>query len=134
MRKQKSPSTFKPWSSEESFRLLVESLTDYAIFMLDASGRVASWNKGAERQFGYTERDILGHPYSILFTPEDKLKDAPEKEMEEAARNGRALDRRFHVDKEGHKFFVDGTLSPMRDEFGRVSGYIKLIHRMSDNV
>jgi PAS domain S-box-containing protein len=134
MPKQKNHSVFKPWSSEESFRLLVENLSDYAIFMLDETGRIASWNKGAERQFGYSEQEIIGKPFGTLFTQQDKLTDEPKKEMEEAAAEGKALDRRFHVDKDGKKFFVDGTLTPMRDDFGRVSGYIKLIHRMSDSV
>ena len=123
---------FHPWSSEESFRYLVENIADYSIFMLDPQGRIASWNKGAERQFGFSEKEIIGKGFDVLFTEEDREKGEPQKEINMAKKEGRAPDRRFHLHKNGSKFFVDGTLVPMRDDFGNVSGFIKLIHKISE--
>ena len=132
--KSLSVAPFKPWSSEEAFRLLVESVPDYAIFTLDKFGKITSWNKGAERQFGYKEKEILGQHFSVLFTNDDIKKGAPQKEMEIASKQGKAPDKRFHVHKNGTKFFVDGTLTPMRDEMGKVCGFVKIIHKISENI
>src|SRR5918998_3855118 len=83
--------------SEERFRLLVEGVGDYAIFMLDPEGRVGTWNKGAQRLFGYTDEEIVGESASILFTPEDIQDGAPERELKKAEQEGRATDERWHV-------------------------------------
>src|SRR5918992_4687288 len=78
--------------SEERFRRLVEAAKDYAIFMVDAEGRVSTWNEGAERLFGYGEAEIVGEDGSLLFTPEDREVGAPERELGKARTEGRAED------------------------------------------
>jgi PAS domain S-box-containing protein len=81
-------------ASEERFRLLVEGVRDYAIFMLDPEGRVADWNTGAERLLGYGEAEMMGQHFALLFTPEDIRQGAPERELRKAVDEGRAEDER----------------------------------------
>src|SRR5215207_6778631 len=99
--------------SEERFRRLVEAAKDYAIFMTDADGRVTTWNEGAERLFGYGEGEILGEDGSVLFTPEDRRSGAPERELEKARTEGRAEDKRWHMRKDGSRFWASGFVRPV---------------------
>ncbi|HEV2911889.1 MAG TPA: PAS domain S-box protein [Pyrinomonadaceae bacterium] len=112
--------------SEELFRLMVESVKDYAIFATNIEGRVVSWNAGAERIFGYAEADILGRDCAILFTPEDIESGAPERELGNAATEGRAEDERWHVRKDGTRFFASGIVTPLKDDAGRLGGFVKV--------
>jgi two-component system, chemotaxis family, CheB/CheR fusion protein len=118
--------------AEERLRMLVESATDYAIFTLDKENRVTSWNKGAENIFGWKEKEILGKSGTILFTPEDRQKGVPEKEMETAARTGRAEDERWHIRKDSTLFFASGIMMQMRD--GEKSGYVKICRDQTERV
>jgi PAS domain S-box-containing protein len=111
---------------EELFRLMVESVTDYAIFATDMEGRVVSWNVGAERIFGYKEGEIVGHDASVIFTPEDIERRQPELELETAASQGRAEDERWHVRKDGSRFWARGIMTPLRDEAGNLRGFVKV--------
>jgi PAS domain S-box-containing protein len=90
--------------SENWFRLLVDSVTDYAIYMLDPEGRVITWNVGAERSKGYKAEEILGRNYSIFFLPEDAEADLPADELAAAARLGRYETEAWRVRKDGTKF------------------------------
>ena len=106
------------------FRLLVEGVKDYALFTVDAAGRVSSWNSGAERLLGYTEAEIVGHEFSRIFTPEDVHNGVPEKELQEAASEGRAEGDRWHLRKDGSRVFVAGVLASLGQgdshEFGKI--------------
>jgi PAS domain S-box-containing protein len=107
------------------FRLLVEGVKDYALFTVDAVGRVSSWNSGAERLLGYTEAEIVGHEFSQIFTPEDVHNGVPEKELQEAASEGRAEGDRWHLRKDGSRVFVSGVLASLAGEgdsreFGKI--------------
>src|SRR4051812_28446057 len=84
-------------SSDELFRLMVESATDFAILAIDRTGTVTSWNIGAEHLLGFAEDEIVGRDGDVVFTPEDRLFGAPEKERALALANGRAEDERWHV-------------------------------------
>ena len=110
--------------SEERLRLLVENALDYAIMILDSDGRYIIWNKGAERMFGYSESEALGQPAAIIFTPEDRERGVPQEEMATAEREGRAMDDRWHVRKDGSRFYVSGVMMPLRA--GTVRGYAKI--------
>ncbi|MFP5262325.1 MAG: chemotaxis protein CheB [Blastocatellia bacterium] len=101
--------------SQERLRLLLESIEDYAIFTVDTQGRILTWNPGAEKTFGYTEDEIIGQPGEIIFTPEDRAAGVPEKEIEMALSGGRGDDERWHVRKDGTRFFASGVMSAMRD-------------------
>jgi PAS domain S-box-containing protein len=112
--------------SQDRLRLMVESVTDYAIFSLDTRGVISSWNAGAERVFGYTEAEIVGQDVAVLFTPEDRAACAPDAEQAAAAREGRAADERWHLRKDGSRFFASGTLTPVREGDGPLLGFTKV--------
>ncbi len=112
--------------SEERFRLLVENVEDHAIFMLSPEGRVVSWNTGAENIFGYREEEAIGRPSSFVFVPEDVEAGAPEWELEVALSEGRAEDERWHVRKDGSRFFASGAAELVRDGDGRLRGFVKV--------
>ena len=90
--------------SEERLRLLIDSAVDYAIFTMNETGEIDSWNTGAERMFGYRSEEIIGRNFDTLFTAEDRVRGAALNELETARRNGRALDERFHARRDGTCF------------------------------
>ena len=114
--------------SEERFRKLVEGVLDYAIFMLDADGRVATWNSGAERLTGYRAEEIVGNPLSTFFTREDVQAGVPQRVLKVAEEEGQSRYVGWRVRKDGSRFWVDGTLTALRDENGRVCGFTKIAH------
>jgi two-component system CheB/CheR fusion protein len=114
----------------EQFRLLMEAVTDYAIFLIDPDGRVSRWNAGAERILGYQENEVIGRPFAILFTREDIEAGQPEKELHKAAATGRVSDERWQVRKNGSRLWVTGVATALRDEDGRLRGFAKV---MRDN-
>ncbi len=118
--------------SEERYRLLVESVKDYAIFMVSTDGRVANWNAGAERIFGYREEEIIGEPFSVIFTPGDVRRGAPEQELAQAMDEGRGEDFRWHVRKDGSRFWASGFLRPILDRDGNLRGFSKAVRDMTE--
>lgn len=113
--------------AEEQHRLLMECVTDYAIFFLDPQGRVAAWNAGAERIFGYPEAEITGQHFSCFFTPEDVQNNLPAKELKTASETGRANDDRWLVGKGGRRLWSNGVTTALRDEGGNVRGFAKVL-------
>jgi PAS domain S-box-containing protein len=118
--------------SEQRFERLVEAAKDYAIFMVDAEGFVTTWNEGAERVFGYEEGEILGKDASVLFTPEDRRSGRPEREMETARTEGRAEDERWHVRKDGSRFWASGFVRPVQDGEGSLLGFSKVARDLTE--
>jgi PAS domain S-box-containing protein len=114
--------------SEERFRLLVEGVKDYAIYMLDPHGRVATWNEGAERLEGYTAREVLGEHLSIFFPSDDNGRRAAETALENAKLEGRALNEGWRVRKDGSHFWSEGIITALRDESGQLRGFAKVAH------
>jgi two-component system CheB/CheR fusion protein len=110
--------------SEARMRMVADSASDYAIITQDEEGRVTSWNKGAERLFGYTEQEIMGQPLDRLFTPEDQARGESANELRRAREDGRAEDERWHVRKDGSRFFCSGVTTPLRN--GGFYGYAKI--------
>ena len=109
--------------SETGWRLdllcqLIESVREYAIFGTDMSGRIRSWNIGAEEIFGYKADEAIGQNIDILFTDADRAENIPGKEREIARLDGYAEDQRWHVKKDGSLFFASGVQTPLRDEHG----------------
>jgi PAS domain S-box-containing protein len=107
--------------------LVHENVRDYAIFTTDVQGRVSSWNLGAERLLGFSEAEILGEVCDVIFTPEDREAGAPEREKETARRYGRAEDERWHLRKNGARFYGSGIMTALRDESGGVVGFVKIL-------
>jgi two-component system CheB/CheR fusion protein len=118
--------------SDARLGLMMESVEDYAIMMLDAEGHIEMWNPGAERVFGYTAQEVTGQYIAIIFTPEDRRREMPLKEMETARDKGRAADERWHMRKDGTRFYVSGVLTPLRDADGAVTGYVKIARDLTE--
>jgi two-component system CheB/CheR fusion protein len=112
--------------SDERLRLMMDSVEDYAILMLNAEGYIEMWNSGAERVFGYAADEVIGQHGAIIFTPEDRRRDMPAKEMETARQKGRAADERWHMRKDGSRFYVSGVLSSLHGADGAVIGFVKI--------
>jgi two-component system cell cycle sensor histidine kinase/response regulator CckA len=113
-------------ASETSFSLLIEGVTDHAIFMLDPAGNVLTWNNGAARIDGYTSEEIIGRHFSCLFTPEGIAADKPREELERAAAYGKADVDGWRVRKSGSRFWANGTVAALYDEHRQVRGFAKV--------
>ena len=112
--------------NEELFRSFVDSIKDYAIFQLDPSGLVITWNPGAERIKGYAADQIIGQPYSCFYTEEDKAAGKPTTLLQLAAETGRAEDQGWRVRKDGSRFWADVVITAIRSETGRLLGFAKI--------
>jgi PAS domain S-box-containing protein len=118
--------------SEEQFRLLVQSVTDYAIYMLDARGHVTSWNLGAQRIKGYAPQEIIGQHFSRFYTSEDRARGEPEHALTTAAREGRYEREALRVRKDGSTFHAHVLIDPIRDPKGNLIGYAKVTRDISE--
>jgi PAS domain S-box-containing protein len=113
-------------ASEARLRLLVEGAQEFAIFMLSTDNTILTWNSGAERITGFTKEEAIGQNGAIVFTPEDRAAGEPEKEIQTAIHEGRAVDERWHLRQSGERFWASGALMAMYDEAGNVQGFIKI--------
>ena len=109
------------------YQVLVREVPDFAIFLVDKSGCIASWNEGVEQILRYGEDEFIGKPFSILFIPEDQSAGAPEAEMTRAARDRRSEDERWHVRKDGARFWCDGVLTSLKTQDGELLGFAKIM-------
>lgn len=115
-------------SSDELLRLIFESVTDFAIFAVDARGRVTRWNTGAEQLLGFSEAEIIGEDGDVVFTPEDRAVGVPEQERSGALAKGRAEDERWHLRKNGSRFWGSGIAMPLADR----SGFVKVLRDLTE--
>ncbi|AWN42943.1 hybrid sensor histidine kinase/response regulator [Methylobacterium durans] len=112
--------------AEDRFRLLIQAVTDYAIYMLDPTGIVVSWNPGAERFKGYSEAEIIGQHFSRFYTTEDKATDLPRRALETAASEGRFEQEGWRVRKDGTRMWAHVVIDPIRDASGALLGFAKI--------
>ena len=112
--------------SEERFGLLVQSVTDYAILLLDTEGRVTSWNEGAERIKGYSADEILGRSFTTFYPEEAIASGFPQKELEIAASEGRFEDENWRLRKDGSRFWANVIITPLRNSMGELIGFAKV--------
>jgi PAS domain S-box-containing protein len=112
--------------SEEQFRLLVDGVKDYAIFMLDQAGNVVSWNSGAEQIKGYRADEIIGRHFSCFYGHEDIESEKPKRELEIAAKDGRFEEEGWRLRKDGSRFRASVVITALRDEFGVLRGFAKV--------
>lgn len=117
---------------EAAFRLLVEAVVDYAIFLLDADGNVLSWNLGAERIKGYRADEIIGHHFSVFYTPRDRRAGLPAAILRSAALHGRHENEGWRVRRDGSRFWADVVVTALLDSTGRLAGYAKVTRDMTD--
>jgi PAS domain S-box-containing protein len=118
--------------SEERFRLLVEGVRDYAIFMLDTEGHIQSWNGGARRIKGYSQQEILGQHFSIFYPPEDVELGKPERELREAEAKGIYEEEGWRVRKDGSPFWARVLITALRDEAGQLRGFAKVTRDITE--
>jgi len=116
----------------EQFRLLVQSISDYAIFMLDPDGQVISWNKGAERSKGFTEEEILGESFLRFYTPEDVARGWPQHLLRVAEQRGHVEDQGWRVRKDGSRFWADVVITAIRDANGQLLGFGKVTRDLTE--
>jgi len=117
--------------TDQQFRLLVQSVTDYAIFLLDSGGRVISWNDGAERIKGYSAGEIVGRPIALFYLPEDRDAGKPEQGLRCAEREGRFRTEGWRVRKDGSRFWADVVITALRDARGGLRGFVKVTRDMT---
>lgn len=113
--------------SEERYRILVEGVTDYAIFMLDPNGSFASWNVGSEGILGYQEAEIIGQPFERIFTPEAIVQGLPAQVLQTAIDEGFSRENRWHIRKDGTYFWTHCIVTALRDESGNLRGFAKIM-------
>ena len=119
--------------SEERYRMLLDGIKNYAIFMMDTQGRVLSWNAGAERIKGYTSDQIIGHNFSCFFPPEDIERGRPEEILRIAAASGRYEAKGMRVRKDGSRFLASVTFTALRDSAGTLQGFSEFSHDLSES-
>lgn len=107
--------------------LLLDSLEDYALFMMDTQGTIVTWTPGVERLLGYAEVEFLDQNAAIMFTPEDRATGAPQREINGAEQRGRSEDVRWHQRKDGSRFWANGQMIALRDENGLLRGFAKIL-------
>ena len=117
---------------EETYRRLVDAIDDYAIFMLDANGRVSSWNPGAARFKGYTAAEILGEHFSRFYTEEDRANGVPDQVLRTAAAEGRFEGEGWRLRKDGSRFWAHVVIDVVRDPSGAPSGYAKITRDLTE--
>jgi PAS domain S-box-containing protein len=120
--------------SEARYRMLVESVREYAIMMLDPEGRVTSWNAGARKLFGFHDYEVLGQHVRRLYPPDAVRNREPEGDLINARNATNAPTERWLMRKDGSRFFSGGALSPVFDHFGRVCGYSKVVRDVTDRI
>jgi len=118
--------------TDDAFRLLVQSVVDYAIFMLDAEGHVTNWNPGAERIKGYKPKEIVGQHFSRFYTPEDRERGVPKRALETARKTGRYEAEGWRMRKDGTRFWASVVIDAVRGEDGEVLGFAKVTRDMTE--
>jgi PAS domain S-box-containing protein len=119
--------------SEEKYRMLVEGVRNYAIFMLDLRGQIVSWSAGAEKVKGYKAEEIIGHNFSCFFPPEEIKQGRPEELLRLTAISGRQEEQGMRVRKDGSRFLADITLTALRDRDGVLQGFSEISHDLTES-
>lgn len=118
--------------SEEKFRLLVQGVTDYAIYMLDADGIVTNWNVGAERIKGYAPEEIIGQHFSLFYQPEDRANGEPQRALQTAIDSGSFEKEGWRLRKNGEPFWAHVVIDPIRDDAGEILGFAKITRDLTE--
>jgi PAS domain S-box-containing protein len=119
-------------SNEGRFRMLIDAVVDYAIYMLDPDGTIISWNPGARRFKGYEESEIIGENFARFYTEEDRKAGLPQRALEIAAREGKFNNEGWRVRKDGTKFWAYAVIDPIRDRTGRLVGFAKITRDLTE--
>lgn len=123
-----------PPTGEVSGDVILKSATGYAILATDLAGSVTAWNEGARQLLGWKEGEALGQDARMIFTPEDRIANAPEQEMEGALTDGRAEDERWHIRKDGSRFWASGLMMPLKGSVGTTEGFLKILRDRTEEL
>jgi PAS domain S-box-containing protein len=121
-----------PPLDEQRFRMLIDAVTDYAIYMLDPEGRISSWNPGAERINGYAPDEAIGRNFAMFFPEEDQRQGRPARSLDMARRNGRSEDEGWRVRKDGSRFWTLAAIDAIQDEHGQLVGFAKITRDITE--
>ena len=121
-------------ASERRYSVLIDGVTDYAIYMIDPGGIVTNWNRGAQRIKGYRSEEIVGRHFSCFYTDEDRAADVPRQSLEIAAREGRYESEAWRVRKDGSRFLADVVIDALREDDGRLIGFAKITRDVTERV
>ncbi len=119
--------------NEARYAAILESAIDFAIIATDLTGHITEWNEGAHRIFGWSPLEARGRPVHLIFTPEDRAAARPETEMRGAVDRGRASDERWHLRKDGTRFWANGEMVPLRNADGAVEGFLKILRDRTEH-
>lgn len=122
----------KTLSELERYKILVENVQDYAIFFMDPGGYIQTWNKGAEKNKGYTHKDIIGKHFSIFYSDQDNADKKPEQELEIAKKVGRVEDEDWRYRKDGSKFWANVVITALYDEQNNLQGFAKVTRNLTE--
>ena len=120
--------------SEQRYSMLVDGVTDYAIYMLDPNGIVTNWNRGAQRIKGYRTEEIVGQHFSRFYTEEDRAANVPQRSLEIAARDGRYEAEAWRVRKDGSRFLANVVIDALKDDSGQLIGFAKITRDVTERV
>ena len=120
--------------SEQRYSVLVDGVTDYAIYMVDPSGTITNWNRGAQSIKGYRTEEIVGQHFSRFYTEEDRAANAPQQSLESAARDGRYEAQAWRVRKDGSRFLANVVIDALKDDSGRLIGFAKITRDVTERV
>jgi PAS domain S-box-containing protein len=122
------------WDAEERFRLLVESVQDYAIFMLDPGGHIQTWNPGARRMKGYSAEEIIGQHFSVFYPLKEALSGKCDRELVQATEEGRYIEEGWRLRKDGSRFWAGVVISAVRDPDGELVAFAKVTRDMTERL
>ena len=118
--------------SAEFFSQVIDSLPDYSIFTVDNDLKINSWSSGSTQLFQYGVEEIMGKDFEIIFTEEDKKNNVPKTEIAKALKDGKAADNRWHIRKDGTKFYAYGQVYPLTGDDGKMKGYVKILRDLTE--
>jgi PAS domain S-box-containing protein len=118
----------------DQFRMLVDGVPDYALYLINPQGQVATWNSGAQRIKGYTAEEIIGKPFSTFFLPEDIATGMPNEILERARKEGRAEHEGWRVRKDGSKLWVHAVVTALHDKSGKLVGFSKITRDVTEKM
>src|SRR5437773_6252901 len=128
------PNNSDVYDTAEQFHILVDSVEEYAIYMLDASGNIVTWNTGAQKIKGYTAEEIVGKNFACFYTADDVAAGKPQRNLREAARRGYIRDQGLRVRKDGSTFEAEVVLTALRDGTGKIRGFSKVTRDITDQI
>src|SRR6266513_5936491 len=120
--------------TEEQFHMLVESVEEYAIYMLDPTGNIVTWNSGAQKMKQYTAEEIIGKNFACFYTAEDVAAEKPQRNLRAATRKGHIRDQGLRIRKDGSIFPAEVVLAALRDSAGKIRGFSKVTRDMTDQI